>query len=274
MSPRSSKKSGAARKKTPSKKKAAAKKSPVKKKKAAAKKKATGARKAASGRGAKKKVSKKAKKAPAKKKTAKVLTPAEKRAQTLELRRQRAAERRRKAAFRKLLMEKHQSLLQAYAASKGDTRMQTRDGTEDYIDYAVSSYDRDFLLSLTELDRWRLRLVEEALKRLDSGEYGRCQQCGLEIPERRLEVEPWARYCIRCQELEDQGLLQQVESEADYDGDAEERALEDEDEFVEDEPEVAEEQDSEETDEEEADDESSDGAEAEEDEDADDDLAI
>jgi RNA polymerase-binding transcription factor DksA len=97
--------------------------------------------------------------------------------------------------------------------------MQARDGTEDYIDYAVSSYDRDFLLSLTEMDRQRLRMVEDALKRLEGDEFGRCQQCSVEIPERRLEVEPWARYCVRCQELDDQGLLQHGEFETDQDED-------------------------------------------------------
>ena len=106
------------------------------------------------------------------------------------------------------MLEKHDNLLQNYASIKGSTRMQTRDGTEDYIDYAVSSYDRDFVLSLTEMDRRRLQLVEEALRRVDSGDYGRCLQCGVDVPEPRLQVEPWARYCIACQELDEQGLLQ------------------------------------------------------------------
>ena len=81
------------------------------------------------------------------------------------------------------------------------------DGTEDYIDYAVSSYDRDFTLSLSEMERKQLVLAEEALRRIARGEFGTCLNCGQEIPEKRLEVEPWARYCIRCQELDEQGLL-------------------------------------------------------------------
>ena len=44
-----------------------------------------------------------------------------------------------------------------------------------------------------------LRLIEEALKRIDRGEFGRCMNCGTPIPEPRLQVEPWARYCIKCQ---------------------------------------------------------------------------
>ena len=73
----------------------------------------------------------------------------------------------------------------------------------------MNSYAKEFLLSLTELDRKQLILVEEALRRIDRGEYGRCQQCGEEINRKRLEVQPWARHCVRCQELEEQGLLPQ-----------------------------------------------------------------
>ena len=124
------------------------------------------------------------------------------------------AQRVARAAYRKLLRQagerlqaQRQSLIQAYNNTKGSTRNSSADGTEDYIDYAVSSYDRDFMLSLTEMERKQLMLVEEALQRIRRKAYGRCLQCGQEIPAPRLEVEPWARHCIRCQELEEQGLL-------------------------------------------------------------------
>ncbi|HXV75600.1 MAG TPA: TraR/DksA C4-type zinc finger protein [Candidatus Polarisedimenticolaceae bacterium] len=119
-----------------------------------------------------------------------------------------AVRRRQLKRFRDVLLARHKSLVEAYHSTKGNTRDSVPDGTEDYIDYAVSSYDRDFSLSLTEMERRQMRLVEEALRRIDRGEFGSCMQCAQEIPEKRLEVEPWARHCIRCQELEEQGLLQ------------------------------------------------------------------
>jgi DnaK suppressor protein len=109
--------------------------------------------------------------------------------------------------FRSLLLERHRELTQAYAVSKDDSRSRLDDGTEDYIDYAVSSYAREFLLSLTELDRKQLVAVEDALRRLARGDYGSCQHCGIPIDRKRLEVAPWAENCLRCQELEEQGLL-------------------------------------------------------------------
>ena len=121
--------------------------------------------------------------------------------------------------FRRALLRRQGSLLAAYNSTKGEHRTDSADGTEDYIDYAVSSYAREFSLSLTELERRQLKLVEEALHRIANREYGRCLNCRQAIPPKRLEVEPWARHCIRCQELEDQGLLEPREFDDDDDDD-------------------------------------------------------
>lgn len=50
-----------------------------------------------------------------------------------------------------------------------------------------------------------LDLVIGALARLDDGTFGRCLRCGAAIPEERLEVLPWAAFCIACQQLEKDG---------------------------------------------------------------------
>jgi DnaK suppressor protein len=137
-----------------------------------------------------------------------------------------ATRRKERAHFRDLLLKKRQDLMRAYAISKGDSQAELDNGTEDYVDYAVNSYAREFLLSLTELDRKHLLLVEEALNRIDRGEYGYCQQCGEDVAPKRLEVQPWARHCVRCQELEEKGLLPQFPFHV---GDDEEPAEEPED---------------------------------------------
>jgi DnaK suppressor protein len=120
-----------------------------------------------------------------------------------------ATRRKERAHYRDLLLKKRQDLMRAYAISKGDSQAELDNGTEDYVDYAVNSYAREFLLSLTELDRKHLLFVEEALNRIDRGEFGYCQQCGEDINPKRLEVQPWARHCLPCQELEEKGLLPQ-----------------------------------------------------------------
>lgn len=40
--------------------------------------------------------------------------------------------------------------------------------------------------------------ITAALRRLDEGEYGYCLECGEEIAEKRLEIDPAAGLCIRC----------------------------------------------------------------------------
>jgi DnaK suppressor protein len=51
-----------------------------------------------------------------------------------------------------------------------------------------------------------LRLVNEALQRIERGEYGVCQECGEAIALNRLQVLPWARYCLTCQEEQQEEL--------------------------------------------------------------------
>src|SRR5439155_17092136 len=83
--------------------------------------------------------------------------------------------------YRKLLQTKQSEISRNFAKSKAESRSAGDDGTEDYIDYAVNSYAKEFLLSLTDMERQQIVLIQEALVRIRSGEYGHCQQCGEEI---------------------------------------------------------------------------------------------
>ncbi len=49
----------------------------------------------------------------------------------------------------------------------------------------------------------RLRDIDHALGRLDSGEYGNCERCGRPIGAERLDALPFVHLCIDCQEIED-----------------------------------------------------------------------
>jgi len=67
-------------------------------------------------------------------------------------------------------------------------------------DQAQISHDEFISLRLNSLDYVQLRLIEEALDRLRSGDYGTCMGCEEPIPVKRLRALPWARYCVACQE--------------------------------------------------------------------------
>lgn len=77
---------------------------------------------------------------------------------------------------------------------------QARMGRVAEDDQAQISHDEFVSLSLNGLDYHQLRLVEEALDRLDTGDYGICVACDEPIAEKRLLALPWARYCVTCQE--------------------------------------------------------------------------
>jgi DnaK suppressor protein len=108
------------------------------------------------------------------------------------------------------LREKRSFLLEKRTQDASSSREGNNDGAEDYIDYAVSSYAKEFLLSLSDMERRQLVLIEEALKRIQDRSYGKCLNCGEAINKRRLGAAPWARYCVPCQEMEEKGLLPDV----------------------------------------------------------------
>jgi len=60
------------------------------------------------------------------------------------------------------------------------------------------SVERDRVLSLTTLARWRIDEVDAALRRLEAGTYGACRSCRRPIPTTRLEAVPEATQCVSC----------------------------------------------------------------------------
>jgi DnaK suppressor protein len=68
-------------------------------------------------------------------------------------------------------------------------------------DQAQISHDEFVSSRMNGMDYRQLRLVNEALDRLEAGDYGVCLSCDQPIAEKRLRALPWARYCVVCQEL-------------------------------------------------------------------------
>ena len=73
-------------------------------------------------------------------------------------------------------------------------------GAMDEIDQANELIEKEmgFLMSSNMINN--LKEVQEALERINKKEYGKCQHCGAEISPKRLEVLPFARFCVPCQE--------------------------------------------------------------------------
>ena len=99
--------------------------------------------------------------------------------------------------YRKMLLEKRQAVLSGLGV-KFDTMAKLGRVAED--DQAQISHDEFISLQLNSLDYEQLRLVNEALDRVSSGDYGTCLACEGSIPAKRLRAIPWARCCVQCQE--------------------------------------------------------------------------
>jgi DnaK suppressor protein len=90
-------------------------------------------------------------------------------------------------------------------------RFRNRDGitverSADQLDEIQAASQR--ALAVCNLDREfnQLRNTRAALRRIEEGSFGICQECDQDIHPKRLAAVPWATYCIRCQEAIDNNL--------------------------------------------------------------------
>jgi DnaK suppressor protein len=103
----------------------------------------------------------------------------------------------RPAAYRKVLLEKRENVMVGLGI-KFDTLAKMGRVAEE--DQAQLSHDEFISLRLNSLDYVQLRLIEEALDRIEAGDYGICLSCEEPIPSKRLQALPWAKYCVSCQQ--------------------------------------------------------------------------
>lgn len=68
-----------------------------------------------------------------------------------------------------------------------------------------ASQESDISLELRNRDRERklIRKIDETIAKIDAGEYGYCESCGIEIGLKRLEARPTATLCIDCKTLDE-----------------------------------------------------------------------
>jgi DnaK suppressor protein len=68
-----------------------------------------------------------------------------------------------------------------------------------------ATQESEFSLELRTRDRERrlIKKIDDALKEIESGDYGYCESCGIEIGIRRLEARPTATLCIDCKTLDE-----------------------------------------------------------------------
>jgi len=104
--------------------------------------------------------------------------------------------------FRTQLLQKREGII----ADAGKTLSEMTDqpsNIPDPNDRATVESGRSFELRIRDRERKLLSKVEEALARIDEGEYGICEGCGEEIGLKRLEARPVTTFCIDCKTLQE-----------------------------------------------------------------------
>ena len=104
--------------------------------------------------------------------------------------------------FKKYLQQRMQELLsQADDTVSGMTT--TNENFPDPTDRASLEADRNFMLRIRDRESKLIKKINEMLAKINSGDYGYCEKCGIEIGLNRLEARPTATLCIDCKTLDE-----------------------------------------------------------------------
>lgn len=79
-----------------------------------------------------------------------------------------------------------------------DLRREQEPLSADFSEQAVQRENDEVLQGIGDAAHDELRLIDRALRRLDSGDYFDCARCGAPIGEARLEAIPYADLCSDC----------------------------------------------------------------------------
>jgi DnaK suppressor protein len=116
--------------------------------------------------------------------------------------------------FRGLLLERREAVMNALGNLHKENARSLEDETGELVsgsadqhmaDTATETVEREIGNTLEEHDERLLEAIDAALQRIESGTYGKCVNCGAQIPEERLEAMPWATLCIECKRKEERG---------------------------------------------------------------------
>ncbi len=103
--------------------------------------------------------------------------------------------------FEKLLIERKQQILKNLDVAKLELQDLQNVEINDDGDYASLCTDNMIEKAIQEKQEKELVEIEEALKKIENGEYGICEMCGEPIKPLRLKIKPFAKYCIICREI-------------------------------------------------------------------------
>ncbi len=113
--------------------------------------------------------------------------------------------------LRQLLITERAKLAEEIKSIAHDISTSPRDASGDLsaytihmADMAADTYERELSMNIVSSEQEILYQIDDALKRLDDGSFGVCQQCTQPITMSRLKAVPYASLCIDCQRVKEQ----------------------------------------------------------------------
>ena len=102
--------------------------------------------------------------------------------------------------IKNILLKQKQELEEELSSQKSPISEHETSSFADSSDLATHDTDLSNDMNVKQLKNRQYQEVVEALKRTDDEDFGQCEDCGIEIGAKRLEVYPATRLCIACQE--------------------------------------------------------------------------
>jgi len=121
--------------------------------------------------------------------------------------------------FREKLLVKRREIIGDVNEIEGETLKKSRlDASGDLssmpihmADLGTDNYEQEFAIGLMDSERKLLNEIDDALRRIDKGNYGVCEGTGKPIAKARLEAKPWARYCVEYARMVEDGVVPEEE---------------------------------------------------------------
>ncbi len=115
------------------------------------------------------------------------------------------------AEFKKIILKGKEEIMDSIKHISDDTlKKSQKDAAGDISGYtyhmadvSTDTYDREFSLCLASSEREALYEFDDALKKIEEGIFGICEECKAMISKTRLKAVPYARFCVKCQERKD-----------------------------------------------------------------------
>jgi DnaK suppressor protein len=102
--------------------------------------------------------------------------------------------------FKTLLTDKRDEIVKKAKQTLEEDMTLDANDLPDEMDLASSEYLQSFTFRLRGREKVFLDKIEKALRKIEDGSFGTCEECSEEISIKRLEARPETTLCIRCKE--------------------------------------------------------------------------